>query len=108
MRACGYNSRTARSMGVAITASPTQLGWTMRIFVGAGNTGMVAEYNAKRPHLMLAVQMRRILARTGSPELGEQICMPTTTPPKFAMAPDAVDPRKVPQREVYTGAKMPA
>ena len=28
----GYSSRSARSVGVAMTASPTQLGWTTRIF----------------------------------------------------------------------------
>jgi len=27
---------------------------------------------------------------------------------KFAIAPDGVDPKKVPQRTLHTGAKMPA
>src|SRR5688572_19885660 len=35
MWALGYCSRSARSVGVAITASPTQLGCTTRIFEGS-------------------------------------------------------------------------
>src|SRR5436190_21706351 len=37
MCASGYSSRTARSVGVAMTASPTQLGCTIRIRSGDCN-----------------------------------------------------------------------
>jgi len=34
--------------------------------------------------------------------------MSQTTPGSFAIADDGVDPRRVPQRVLWTGARMPA
>src|SRR5687768_13867327 len=58
----GYSSRSARSVGVAITASPTQLGWTTRIFEGTSDIGVTSiAANATRrasPPLAPSLQCR--------------------------------------------------
>src|SRR5688572_30022396 len=54
----GYNSRSARSVGVAMTASPTQLGWTTRIFDGLADIG-VTSISANGAGRVTATRRRR-------------------------------------------------